>query len=65
MAVVKTPAQAVRVKETFVPSPYFVGLATRAWSLKMLSSRGLFALSISFLDMADRRTENIVPSWYA
>ena len=63
----KTPVQAMQVKEAFVPSMYFVGLESQAWSLKVLPSRGLFAPSISFLDMADRKTDNIVAvtGWYA
>ena len=67
MAVVKTPARAMQVKEAFVPSRYFGGLESRAWLLKVLPSRGLFAPSISFLDVVDRKTENIVPvpGWYA
>jgi hypothetical protein len=61
VAVVKTPARAMQVKEAFVPSRYFGGLESRAWLLEVLPSRVLFAPSISFLDMVDRKTENIVP----
>ncbi len=63
----KTPAQAMQVKEEFVPSRYPAGMGLQACYVKILSSRGLFALAMAFLDVADLETDNIVavPGWYA
>jgi hypothetical protein len=75
VAVVKMPAQAIVVKEAFVPSSSLVGIVLQAWRVEVLPSRDLFVPAMLFVDsvvagmdmvvmgaveMADRKAGNSV-----